>query len=395
MRRRRAAGSGRRPACRAARPDRPRCRRNSGTRARRARSRRCRCGSGACRHRRGFSGSVMSMKAVPLLSPRRTHSWPVSGIGPAPEAVRLHGLAVVGAEQGVAHELHAGRCCCTDRPRRKYRPRTAGGVREPEAPARPLRVRARRNLLEVGRIRGGRLVRGAGERSRGEQGQPKARGERDERIPVRHLGRSPAVRCGLRSGEANRSGARAGMPGSTGTRRHPPWRPPGAVMLVACGRALVLGIETSCDDTACAVVDGDGPGARLGGFEPARGAPALRRRRARARLARAARQLAGGLRGDAGARRGDARRGRRDRRDVGAGAHRLAPRRAVARARDGLVARPAVLRRPPPRGAPLLALAHHRRQPRGALSASASSGSSSRAGTPASTGVDAGGAPAR
>jgi N6-L-threonylcarbamoyladenine synthase len=49
---------------------------------------------------------------------------------------------------------------------------------------------------------------------------------------------------------------------------------------------IVLGIETSCDDTACAWSTARAR-ARLGGLEPARGAPALRRRGARDRLPRA------------------------------------------------------------------------------------------------------------
>ena len=61
-------------------------------------------------------------------------------------------------------------------------------------------------------------------------------------------------------------------------------------------RPLVLGIETSCDDTACALVDGAGRVLASVVSSPARGPPAVRRRRAGDRLARAPRQLAGGAR---------------------------------------------------------------------------------------------------
>ena len=119
---------------------------------------------------------------------------------------------------------------------------------------------------------------------------------------------------------------------------------------------LVLGIETSCDDTACALVDGAGRvlasvvSSQLAAHRPYGGVvPEIASREHLANWpAVSAEALA-----EAGLAH---RRGRRRRGDARARADRLAPRRALARSRARLGARPAVPRRPPSRGAPLLAL---------------------------------------
>ena len=113
---------------------------------------------------------------------------------------------------------------------------------------------------------------------------------------------------------------------------------------------VILGLETSCDETAAALVTRDGEVRSSVDREPGGAARALRRRRPRGRLAAPSRAVAPVLR--RGARRGgrDPRR-RRDRRGhAGAGADRRAPRRPLGGEGARLVARASArARRPPPR----------------------------------------------
>ena len=105
-------------------------------------------------------------------------------------------------------------------------------------------------------------------------------------------------------------------------------------------RGRILGIETSCDETAAAVVDGGHLGAVVGRDQPGRPARPLRRRRARDRQP-GPRRAASCPVVAAGARRGRAvrppstarARGRRGRRHRRPGPRRRAARRRVARPR--------------------------------------------------------------
>ncbi len=96
--------------------------------------------------------------------------------------------------------------------------------------------------------------------------------------------------------------------------------------LPAGGYVRVLGVETSCDETAAAVVTEAGRGALRRGAEPGRAARPLRRRRAGDRLARSRPRHPPGDRGGAGARRRRAGRGRRHRGHLAPGPLRRAPR---------------------------------------------------------------------
>ena len=115
----------------------------------------------------------------------------------------------------------------------------------------------------------------------------------------------------------------------------------------------ILGIETSCDETAAAVVVDGETGAVVGRVEPGRPPRPLRRRRARDRQPGPRRAAHAGRRPGAGRGRAARRRRRRRRRHRRARAHRLAARRRHrgqgARARVGRALR----RREPPRGPPL------------------------------------------
>ena len=113
-------------------------------------------------------------------------------------------------------------------------------------------------------------------------------------------------------------------------------------------RMAILGIETSCDETAAAVVSRGRRDPlerrRLAG----RAARALRRRRARGRLAPPPRARHAGDRAGARRRRSDARRRRRGRRHDAAGADRRAARRRLRGEGARVVAAPAADPRQPP-----------------------------------------------
>ena len=124
---------------------------------------------------------------------------------------------------------------------------------------------------------------------------------------------------------------------------------------------IVLGIETSCDETSVAVLDGEGRVRSNVDLLAARGPRALRRSRSRGGRARTSREPAGRARGGA---RGGGRppRGRRPGRgDGGPGVDRGAARRALGGQGARLGARHPARGREPSRGPPLLGLPAHRR----------------------------------
>ena len=105
------------------------------------------------------------------------------------------------------------------------------------------------------------------------------------------------------------------------------WREPASS---ATGR-VILGIETSCDETAAAVVTDDGEVARVGRLVAGRAARALRRRRARGRVAPPPRARRPGRARGARLGRALARRRRARRRHAGPGLDRRAARRPLGR----------------------------------------------------------------
>ena len=113
---------------------------------------------------------------------------------------------------------------------------------------------------------------------------------------------------------------------------------------------MILGIETSCDETAAALVTADGRDPRERRLLPGGAARAVRRRRPRDRIAPAPRARRAGRPGGAPRSGGEPRRRRHGRRHAGAGPDRGAPRRSLggqgARLGTGSAAR---ARRPSPR----------------------------------------------